>query len=419
MDNLNENPIQNQPYEKPEDTNQSVFSSNCITDTEGAASTAQAEPERHKENYQPSSDIPPFVPPPLPPPPVKNKKRGCFFAFIIALCVIFVGGIILFLICASIFLITGTEQISSLSVPSQSYYRNFKEMFLYGASSSSNKILVIDVSGIITGYSDSIYKTSDSQTICEMLEQANKDEAVKAIILRIDSPGGEVTAADKIHHKILEVRKNKHIVVYMDAIAASGGYYISAPADWIIANKLTLTGSIGVIIQMYNYHNLLGKIGVYTETFKSGPMKDMLDGSKITSEAERTIVQNLVNQVYNEFVKIVAEGRSTKGITTEKIRNTEIGDGRVISGEDALKYGLVDQLGYFEDAIKKSAELAILGDNYKVVYYMKRVSFLDVFTNIKGPENAKISVEMPGYGRNKNWANVIEPGKIYLLPTNW
>ena len=150
------------------------------------------------------------------------------------------------------------------------------------------------------------------------------------------------------------------------------------------------------------------------EVYKSGEMKDMLNGSRPRTEAEKLLVQNIITEVYDEFVNIVAAGRKSKNITVEQIKTTEIGDGRIFSGKKAFELGLVDGVGFFEDAVDKAVELAKIKDNYKIVTYKRVFSLSDFFMSMKGPEN-KIKIDIPGM---KSWTTMLEPGKVYLLPSS-
>jgi len=294
----------------------------------------------------------------------------------------------------------------------------FNEKLLSGDRSSSNKIVVIQVKGIIT--SDDRSWGSDvanSDRIVGELKQAADDDDVVAVILKLNTPGGEVTAADEIYHQIKKLKKDtgKPVIASMGALAASGGVYVAVASDYIIANKLTTTGSIGVIIQTYNYSELLKKIGVEAETYTSGPMKDILNGARPRTIEEKKIVKELIHEVYMDFAKNVANGRPK--ISLDMIVNTSLGDGRIFSGRQALKKGLVDQLGYFDDAVDKALQMAGINDNdYQVVTYKKPVTFSEIFANISAP-NKKINVNiLPNNGLN---SKLPENGKLYLLPTVW
>jgi len=180
---------------------------------------------------------------------------------------------------------------------------------------SSIKIAVVEVDGIITGRAIDQGGFSIVDVIKSQLKRAEEDDKVKAVILKVDSPGGEVLASDEISRAIAEFQTKTHskpVVCSMGSLAASGGYYVSAPCRWIVANDLTITGSIGVIMSTWNYRGLMDKVGVRPETFKSGKYKDMLSGSRepdsITQE-ERDMVQALISQTYDKFKSVVEAGR--------------------------------------------------------------------------------------------------------------
>jgi protease-4 len=349
-------------------------------------------------------------------PSVKKASRtGCIVLAIISIATLSAVFIIAGLFIAAIGIFGGSaggfsEKIKPFSRESD----GLTEKFIHGKSFSSNKIALIEIKGVIMeSDGGGFMQAADSSRICKQMERAIGDPSVKAVILFLDTPGGEVTAADNIYEKVLELRKKGKIVVsYMNSVAASGGYYVAVASDHIVAHRLCITGSIGVIMQTYNYHSLLTKIGVYTETYKSGPMKDMLDGSRPRTEEEKVLAQDIINKIYGEFVDIVAAGR--KNLSAEQIKTSEIGDGRIFLGSDALKLGMVDQNGFFDDAVLAALELAnITEDDYKMVSYQKIFTFSEIFSQMKGPEQ-KISLDL---GAGKQWNSIIEPGKPYFLPT--
>ena len=218
------------------------------------------------------------------------------------------------------------------------------------------QIAHIDVEGIITSQMiGGLFGEADSMSerIVHDLKDASENENIAAIVLRINSPGGEVTASDKIFHAVEKAKAVKPVVVYMDSVAASGGYYIACGANEIIANETTLTGSIGVIIQTLNYYELFEKIGLEALVFKSGELKDSLSGARRMTPKEEVYVQGMVDQMYDKFLGIVAVGR---GLEKDDLREG-IADGRVMSGVDALDEKLVDATGYLEDAYDRAREL--------------------------------------------------------------
>jgi len=227
-----------------------------------------------------------------------------------------------------------------------------------GDSGSIEKIAHIDLVGVISSSSAESLLFGDAgdsmvDKIKKQLERAVKDSSVKAIVLRINSPGGEVTASDTIYHAVSKARESKPVVVYMDAVAASGGYYVACGATEIVASETTLTGSIGVIMQSIGYDDLFEKVGVSTRTFKSGEFKDILSGSREVTPRERELIDRLVMEMYDRFVGIVAAARD---LPDAKLRS-EIADGRVFTGGQAKAAGLVDSTGYIEDAYDRARDL--------------------------------------------------------------
>nr|HPN84794.1 signal peptide peptidase SppA [Victivallales bacterium] len=275
------------------------------------------------------------------------------------------------------------------------------ERFVEGGGFSSNKIALVEIKGMIidAGGGSSMWQIADSALIVKQLTRAQNDPDVKAVILYLDTPGGGVTAADNIYKKVLDVRNSgKKVVSYMNTMAASGGYYVAVGSDFVMAHRLCITGSIGVIMQTYNYHSLLGKIGMHTETYKSGKMKDMLDGSRVRTEEEKVLAQKIVDKIYSEFADIVAKGR--KNLPAEKIKTTEIGDGRIFLGSEALELGMVDANGFYEDAIVETLNLAgIPLEDYKIISYKRVMSFSEIFSQMSSAEN-KISLELSNI---KSW----------------
>jgi protease-4 len=206
------------------------------------------------------------------------------------------------------------------------------------------------------------------RSFIKKLEHAFKDKSIQGILLKVNSPGGGVVESDEIYHKIVELKEEyqKPIVTYMDNMAASGGYYISAATDEIYAHRSTLTGSIGVIMSSYNVQELAENWGVKQVTFKSGPHKDIMSPMREMTEEERNIMQSIVDESYENFLDVVVKGRKDKGMTEEKLR--PLADGRIFTGLQAKEEGLVDEIGFIEDAIKGTAKLAGI-ENPTVIRY--------------------------------------------------
>ncbi len=225
----------------------------------------------------------------------------------------------------------------------------------------NSQIVVMDVEGVIqdTGEEESYFTTAgyNHRSFMERLNAIKDNDAVKGIILRVNSPGGGVVESAEIHNKLMQIKKEtkKPIYVSMGAQAASGGYYISAPADKIFASPETMTGSLGVIMQSYNFEGLAEKYGIDMVTIKSGKFKDLMNPFREVTEDEKEILQSMVTSSYNQFVKVISEGRS---MPEDEVR--KIADGRIYDGRQALEINLIDELGYLEDAIanmKKSEKL--------------------------------------------------------------
>jgi len=349
-------------------------------------------------------------------PPVTAKKSGssgCFWTMIILIIVIMVVVVV-----GGVALVAGgiasfKSAMGEIGDGGFATNTKYQESFIAGTRASVNKIAVVNVTGIISGTEEGGFsgRGASAAVINKKLRYILKDESVKALIVRIDSPGGEVTASDEIYHMLKRLRKERNIpiVASMGSMAASGGYYIAVGCDYIIAHKMTTTGSIGVIIQTYKYYELFQKIGVKGEAYTSGPMKDMLAGDRPTTPYEQEVVKKILNQIYSDFVGVVAAGRTK--LSVEKIKGSIIGDGRIFLGSDAKELGLVDELGYFEDAIYRAAEMAKLGKDYKVVSLNEQFTLASLFGQMETSERA-VKLELPGGGANVK----LERGKFYMLP---
>ncbi len=217
-----------------------------------------------------------------------------------------------------------------------------------------------------------------AEAIIARLGELEKDNNIKAIILRINSPGGTVAATQEIYEKLWKLRKKNIILVAsMGDVAASGGYYIASACNYIVANYGTITGSIGVIAYSPNLKRLFDKFGIQMNVIKSGKYKDILSTHRDITPEERNLIQEMIDMSYNKFLKDVALGRN---MNQDDIR--PVADGRVMSGETALKNKLIDQLGTFEDAILKAKELAALDVNAPV-YDQTDSPFREIFGSIK------------------------------------
>ncbi|AJF06941.1 signal peptide peptidase SppA [Geoalkalibacter subterraneus] len=190
-----------------------------------------------------------------------------------------------------------------------------------------------------------------------------EDPSIKAIVLRVDSPGGGVGPSQEIHDEVAKTVKEKPVVVSMASVAASGGYYIAAPASSIVANPGSITGSIGVIMEFTNIEDLLDKVGLKTNVIKSGPHKDIGSPVRPMDESDRVILQNLIQDVHNQFIDAVAEGRDM-----ERTVAAQLADGRIYTGKQALDLGLIDRLGNLQVAVDLAAELSGVEGEPQLVY---------------------------------------------------
>lgn len=206
-------------------------------------------------------------------------------------------------------------------------------------------------------------RATSARRLVAQLEKYRDDASVKAVVVRVDTPGGTVVAAQEIHGALTRLgASGKKIVVSMGDVAASGGYYVSCAAERVFASPGTLTGSIGVIMQFPSYQGLFGKIGLGTNTIKSGEFKDVGNGAREMTDRDRRLLQELVMDVYGQFVEAVAAGRK---LPPERVR--ALADGRVWSGRQALGLGLIDELGDLDAAIAAAGKLAGISGKPEVV----------------------------------------------------
>ena len=324
---------------------------------------------------------PPVTTPPFITPPSAPRPRRSW------------GWIITSIILALLLGLAGMIILGQFAVRSLSFNHGFKTVSarqvgpkldecILEDNDSHNKIAVINVDGIITSHSPDSAGNNMVDVIKAQLDRAADDDSVKAVILKVDSPGGEVMASDQIY-KAIEAfqtddpddhgkpgKKGKPVICSMGSLAASGGYYVSSPCRWIVADDLTLTGSIGVIMEGFNYRGLMDKVGVAPVVFKSGKFKDMLSPFRETNEIpseESEMVQSLITETYGKFKGVVADGRANAHSLNQKDGRsladnwTDFADGRVLSGAQALKLGLVDELGDFDGAVDRACGFSVLG----------------------------------------------------------
>ena len=316
-------------------------------------------------------------------------------------------------VCASMFVnlillaAIGAKKPSSVTGVRLLRPKVFEERVLVDGKDPHSKVAVIPLEGVIAFGMVGPLGNSMVDDLKSAFEQAENDRQIKAVVLQVDSPGGEITASDVLYDAICRLARHKPVVVYFNSIGASGAYYAACGSNWIMCNDTTFTGSIGVIISTLNYRELFGKVGLQSLTFKSGKFKDMLNGGREMTDDEKTYVQGLVMQSYDRFVGIVARSRKLD----EKELREGVADGRILSGTDAYAARLVDELGYIEDAYDKAAELGGAPEA-QVVRYERGFS-LDRFFQMFGESQASAKIELDLLPK----AVALDPGRIYLLPS--
>ena len=226
-----------------------------------------------------------------------------------------------------------------------------------------DKIAIVEVKGVI----------AQSSGIIEELHQYEGDEGVKAIILRIDSPGGGVGPSQEIHREILKVKSKKKVITSMGSVAASGGYYIACASDLIVANPGTITGSIGVLMEFTNIEELFKKIGIKGVVLKSGEHKDIGSPFREMTPEEKKIVQDVIDNVHHQFIQAVVEGRKM-----DRAKVMQVADGRILTGEQAKQIGLVDQIGNLQDAIDIVAKMVDIEGKPNILYPKRRFSLWEL-----------------------------------------
>ncbi len=336
-----------------------------------------------------------FTESPLPPPPPisaavpaapapQRSTKGHWIAIIVLLLLLGVSVVLnLGLAVASL---VGMAAVSVSD--SDASHLHFSEEVLRG--SGRKKVVKLELYGVITFQGESSVFFQQESLATRMLneiEAARQDENVIAILVVVDSPGGGVTASDVIYNALLRFRESnakRKVVVLMRDVAASGGYYISAAADKIVAHRTTITGSIGVLISSANFKGLGDKLGVKDVTIKSGKNKDILNPLRDVTVEETNLLQQVVNDMYERFVSIVARGRA---IEMAKVR--KLADGRIYTAPQALELQLIDQIGYEEDAIKLVKELTA-EKKFRLIRYKKTRSLVELFG-----ANAGASLRLP------------------------
>lgn len=284
--------------------------------------------------------------------------------------------------------------VSACSGPQVRLFREapepLREFTLEGVG--KDKILLIHVTGLISDTpKKGVLRTSPSlvEQIVLQLNKAEKDTQIKAVLLKINSPGGTITASDLLYHEIVSFKEKTgaKIIISMMDIAASGAYYMSLPADKIIAHPTSVTGSVGVIFLQPKVTGLMDKIGLGVDVKKFGKNKDMGSPFRESSEEEQKLLQKAVNDFGERFIRLVQKHRKL-----DQRALTEIASARIFLADDALKLGLVDKIGYLSDAVKESKKLAKVSDDARVVVYRRTEFPEDNYYNVAGVASEDVTI---------------------------
>jgi protease IV len=356
-----------------------------------------------EEHERPTAETPPRLPASTPPTlqPVAARAPRRSAIWIIA-------SVVLALLLAGSLLLNVGQLFRGIggAAPTFAAKRHWLEPAILEDNDSRHNIVVVDLMGIIT--SDAWDRSGYNlvEYIQDQLRQAGESRSVAAVVLRIDSPGGEVLASDDIYRAIREFQKDydKPVIASMGSLAASGGYYTAVGSRWIVANELTLTGSIGVIMRSYNYRALMNKVGVRPLVFKSGPFKDMLSGDKLEEEVlpeERRMLQDIIDQMFGRFKEVVRDGRTAAheanaadddGGQPLTSNWEQYADGRILTGRQAYEMGFADELGTFETAVRRAKSLADIPDA-NLIQYQRRFDLGDLFRLFGQTEDRRVTLD--------------------------
>ena len=371
--------------------------------------------------YKPMSENTQNIPPPPPPPPVTPRpfppaghrapphppiyhqqpstpSSGCAPFLIHGFIALVVFGIVgIGVLVGGFFLIyIATEAFDEIKMAREE--KTLTEKFVAGNRHADDKIAIMTIEGVITSNADGF--------IAKQIRSVLSDTRVKAVVLRVESPGGTMSGSDYYLHLLKKMKAEREIpvVVSMGSLAASGGYYVSMVGDEIFAEPSTLTGSIGVIASLFNASELLEKIGVESTPITSGPHKAMGSFAKPMTEEERAIWQRLIDENFDRFKQIIREGRK-KEFADNPGELDRLATGQIYTANEALANKLIDTIGFLDDAIDRASELADLASDYKAIQYKPKLSVMETLLDSRAP-NTLLS--------GKTLTEVTTP-KIYLL----
>lgn len=301
-------------------------------------------------------------------PGLPSDRRGYVKTILILMSILFLAGCTCF------------------SIPLMQREGKLEETVVSGKG--KDKILLVDISGVISSKEQGRglfgERASMVSRVREELEKASKDERVRGVILRLNTPGGTITASDIIYQEIKRFKRERNlpVVACMMELATSGGYYVATAADTIVAHPTTVTGSLGAIAIKFNAEGLMEKIGIEDETIMAGDKKDLFSPLRPLTEEERVIIQDMLNEFHQRFISLIAENRKT--LSLEQVK--PLADGRVYTADQALKNGLVDEVGYLDDVIEMVKGKAGL-EKAKVVMYHRPYSYKsNIYSQMRGTE---------------------------------
>jgi len=339
--------------------------------------------------------------PPLeegPPPPRKKKGLGCGAWALIAAAVVFCGLAAIFVL-GLLGALVGQDGISITEPTSAA--RRFTERTIEGKG--RNKILLIPISGVITDLPRKTFGRTElgmASAIGDMLTIAREDPDIRAVILAIDSPGGGITASDVLYHKLTKFRQESGlpVIAMLGDVAASGGYYVAAASDRIVAYPTTVTGSIGVMMPLINFQGLMLKLGIESRPVKSGEKKDMGSAYRDLSDSERAMLQTIVDEYHQRFVSVVYTGFQLRKVNIPREELEKRCDGSVFTGKQAKEYGFVDEIGYFEDALDAARQKAgVSAADSRVVTYQRKPGLLDlILARASAPRADALALRIEG-----------------------
>ncbi len=288
---------------------------------------------------------------------------------------------------AGVFALSGC---SLITLDLQPKIRALEEKTVEGKGAS--KILLLDLSGVLSEDMPSFSigapppRVPVVARVREELRKAEEDERVRAVIVRINSPGGTITASDILYHELLafKARKKVPLIAAIMDVGASGGYYAALAADTIVANPTTITGSIGVVMVTVNAQGLLEKIGVTPLAIKSGPMKDAGSPFRSLTGPERAVFQSIIDDMYGRFVELIVQSRK---LPADRVR--ALADGRVYTAEQALELGLVDRIGYLEDVVTLAKERAGLSEARVIMYHRPKEYRANIYSRTPAASTAE------------------------------